>query len=236
METVFSEELSLALAGLPEGLRPSVTSWLDRCEISDAGFTARPEALDLLLRLVACSEFAASTLRREWDWFLDNAADLSAPPSAEDLEQFTGAIAASDEPVETVRKALREYRHRYLVRVLWRELAGAARLEDTLHDLSRLADKLLSAAAIYAERRVEEKYGRVRDGEGGPVPLVVLGMGKLGGRELNFSSDIDLVFLYPEGRESDGDRRLSAQEYFARVARQVIALLDEVTEDGSAMT
>jgi glutamate-ammonia-ligase adenylyltransferase len=59
-------------------------------------------------------------------------------------------------------------------------------------------------------------------------------MGKLGGRELNFSSDIDLIFLYPEGGDSDGQKCLSAQEYFTRVSRQVVALLDEVTADGFA--
>jgi glutamate-ammonia-ligase adenylyltransferase len=188
----------------------------------------------VLLRLVACSEFAAAHLRRDWDWFIGEGADLSAPPSAADLERFAAEIAASDEALETVRQALRKYRHRYLLRVLWREVAGVARLEETLHDLSRLADRLLFAAAGYAERRIRERYGCVRDGEGEPVPLVILGMGKLGGRELNFSSDIDLIFLYPEGGESDGERCLSAQEYFTRVGRQVIALLDEVTEDGFA--
>jgi glutamate-ammonia-ligase adenylyltransferase len=57
-------------------------------------------------------------------------------------------------------------------------------------------------------------------------------MGKLGGGELNFSSDIDIIFLYPDAVESDGARPLSAAEYFARLSRQIIALLDEVTSDG----
>jgi glutamate-ammonia-ligase adenylyltransferase len=234
MEPSLTDELARGLAELPEELHSSVSNWLDWAELRAVEPAFRPEVPGVLLRLVACSEFAASTLRREWNWFLGQGADLAAPPSVEDLERFAAAIAASDEPIDTVRKALREYRHRYLARVLWRELAGSAELEDTLHDLSRLADELLSAAAAYAERRIEEKYGRIRDAKGNPVSLVVLGMGKLGGRELNFSSDIDLVFLYPEGKESDGDRSLSAQEYFARVGRQIIALLDEVTEDGFA--
>jgi glutamate-ammonia-ligase adenylyltransferase len=64
------------------------------------------------------------------------------------------------------------------------------------------------------------------------VPLVILGMGKLGGNELNFSSDIDIIFLYPEDGETDGARRISTQEYFGRLSRRVIALLDETTADG----
>jgi glutamate-ammonia-ligase adenylyltransferase len=234
MEGLLNDELASALAELPEALRPSVGNWLDRVGPEDADFAARPGALGVLLRVVACSEFAAATLRREWAWFLDQAADLSAPPSIEDLEQFAAMIAASDDPPDTVRKALRGYRHRYLLRVLWREVAGLAELEQTLQDLSRLADRLLAAAAAYAGRQVAERCGRVRDGNGHPVSLVILGMGKLGGWELNFSSDIDLIFLYTEGKESDGERCLSAHEYFARVGRGIVALLDEVTEDGFA--
>ena len=234
MESLPNDELSCALAELPEALWPSVTNWLERAGLTDADFVSRPGALGVLLRLVACSEFAAATLRREWPWFLDQEADLSSPPDGDDLEQFAAGIASSDDPPAAVRKALRGYRHRYLVRVLWREVAGVAELEETLHDLSRLADRLLAGAAAYAERQVERKCGRVRDGDGQPVPLVILGMGKLGGRELNFSSDIDLVYLYPEGRESDGERCLSAHEYFARIGRGIVALLDEVTEDGFA--
>ena len=64
------------------------------------------------------------------------------------------------------------------------------------------------------------------------IALVILGMGKLGGRELNFSSDIDLIFCYSEDGQSDGDRELSAEEYFGRLSRQVIALIDEQTVDG----
>jgi glutamate-ammonia-ligase adenylyltransferase len=234
MESVLKDELARALIELPEGLRPSASNWLGRVEAGAAELASRPEALGALLRLVACSEYAAATLLRDWGWFLEHGADLSAPPSTKELEQFAAAMAVSEEPAEAVKKSLRRYRHRYLLRVLWREVARAATLEETLADLSRLADQLLAAAAAYAERELEARYGRVRDSKGNPVPLVILGMGKLGGRELNFSSDVDLVFLYPEGRESDGDRCLSAQEYFARVGRGIIALLDEVTEDGFA--
>ena len=69
-------------------------------------------------------------------------------------------------------------------------------------------------------------------GTGEPVPLVILGMGKLGGHELNFSSDIDVIFLYPQDGETDGPRRLSAPEYFARLSQGIVRLLDEVTSDG----
>ena len=234
MESVLNKQLACALVELPDDLQPTVRNWAERVTGQWGELALPPATLSVLLRLVASSEFAASTLLREWTWFLDHEAGLSEPPSAEDLANFAAAIARSEEPIGQVRKTLREYRHRYLVHVLWREIQGGVTVEETLCDLSRLADQLLAAAAVYAERLVRDKHGLVCDSRGDPVSLVILAMGKLGGHELNFSSDIDLIFLYPEGAESDGDRCLSAQEYFARVGRSVITLLDEVTEDGFA--
>jgi glutamate-ammonia-ligase adenylyltransferase len=119
-----------------------------------------------------------------------------------------------------------------MLHILWREVAGVATLEDTLSGLSALADQLLDAAAGFAARQLCERYGVIRNEHGEPVSIVILGMGKLGGKELNFSSDIDLIFLFPSGTDSDGRKCLSAQEYFTRLSRHVVALLDEVTADG----
>ena len=98
--------------------------------------------------------------------------------------------------------------------------------------LSALADRMLAAAVGYAERQLGERFGRFRDREGAIVPLVVLAMGKLGGGELNFSSDIDIVFLYPADGESDGPRTLSGQQFFTRFSQSIVSLLDERTADG----
>jgi glutamate-ammonia-ligase adenylyltransferase len=187
-----------------------------------------------LARLIRCSEFAAATLKRERAWFDECQDLLNAPPDPDELVQFAEIIATSNDDVETVKRRLRRYRHRHLFHVLWREVAGTATLEETLTALSDLADYLLDAAARYGGRLLQERFGVVRGPQGEEVPIVILGMGKLGGGELNFSSDIDLVFLYPEGTESDGGRCLSAQEYFTRWSRQIVALLDEVTADGFA--
>jgi len=234
MESLLNDDVARVIAELPEELRPSVVHWMTRVDSQGPGLALGAEDLRVLVRVVACSEFAASTLLRERAWFAENVLTLADRPSAEGLERFATEIASSEEPIDRVKKELRDYRHRYLLHVLWREVAGTATVEETLHDLSRLADCLLAAAAGYAGRQVIERFGRVRDTAGDDVPLVIMGMGKLGGHELNFSSDIDLIFLYPQDGESDGDRCLSAQEYFTRVSRMVVALLDEVTEDGFA--
>ncbi|MDH3532923.1 MAG: bifunctional [glutamate--ammonia ligase]-adenylyl-L-tyrosine phosphorylase/[glutamate--ammonia-ligase] adenylyltransferase [Gammaproteobacteria bacterium] len=221
-----------AVAKLPQELRASALRWFERCgESHDVG-DIHADVIAPLTRVIAASNFAASTTLQEWLWLVDRQRQLAAPPDTRELAAFARQIAASNEPVETVKEQLRRFRNRYLLHVLWREIEEEASLEGTLIALSDLADRLLEAAAGYAERQMHERFGIVRDDAGERVPLVILGMGKLGGRELNFSSDIDLIFVFPGGDASDGARSLSAVEYFTRMARQIVALLDEVTGNG----
>lgn len=216
--------MSVSLDTVPGPLRESVGLWLER--YGEGGPVAD------LIKLVACSEFAGAVVMREKDWFLDNVATFERAPDALQLNAFVAETAATDATVDDVQSRLRRFRNRYLLHVIWREVFGLADLDETLTSLSLLADRLLDAASQYAERTLVPRYGVVRNPDGDRVPLVILGMGKLGGRELNFSSDIDLIFLYPEAGETDGAKRVSAQEYFGRLARQIIALLDETTVDG----
>src|SRR5690606_2521003 len=113
-------------------------------------------------------------------------------------------------------------------------LAGACSIEQGLADLSTLADALIRAALAYAAERLEPRFGRAFGESGSPAPLLVLAMGKLGGRELNFSSDVDLVFLHPDGVRLDG-RDGDPQEYYRRLAQALIRLLDRTTDDGFAL-
>jgi len=224
------ESTAQYIAGLPAKLQPVARLWFERLAEQDAFV---PEALIAsVARLVACSEFAGKVLLRETPWFLENVASFKSPSDSGEIDSFVEAIASSDADAATVKSELRRFRNRYMLRVLWREIQQQADLDETLQQLSELADRLLDAATRYAERQQEPRFGRVRNAAGDVVPLVILGMGKLGGRELNFSSDIDIIFCYAENGETDGDRRLSAQEYFARLSRQIIALIGETTVDG----
>lgn len=216
--------MSVSLSNLPEPLREPVGHWLER--FGEDG--ANPD----LVKLVASSEFAGTTVLREKDWFLENVTSFDQPFDAEELDALVAEIASSDETTGVVQSRLRRFRNRFMLRVLWREVHALATLDETLTALSLLADRMLDAACQYAENSMAPRYGIVRDKAGNKVPMVILGMGKLGGRELNFSSDIDLIFLYPEEGETDGAKKISAQEYFGRLVRQVIALLDEPTADG----
>jgi len=137
---------------------------------------------------------------------------------------------AADEAA--VMRELRLFRRREMLRIAWRDLAGWAVLEETLGHLSELAEVCLRAADEWVHRDMVARHGEPRSVDGVPQRLLVVAMGKLGGGELNFSSDIDLVFLYPESGESDGDRPLSNEQFFTRAGRQLIRLLDEGTPDG----
>jgi glutamate-ammonia-ligase adenylyltransferase len=223
---------SQKLGELPEALRPGVARWFDRLEDAHGSVGLAADVESQLLRVVAVSEFAGSTLLRDWEYWQSRLQQLSLPPDLQELRTFADDVAATEAGVDEVKSRLRRFRHRFMLRVLWREVAGTARLDETLGALSALADQLLAAAGGYAERQLEDRFGRFRDSEGRTVPLVVLAMGKLGGGELNFSSDIDIVFLYPADGESDGPRTLSGQQFFTRLSQSIVALLDERTADG----
>ncbi len=234
MTAADKKTIQKALEVLPAELRESVLIWADRLHDNGAEWPAQEPALSVLLRLVGTSDFAARILLREWEWFRQtlNRNELSAPPLEARLRQFIADFEADSADLDASKAKLRQFRNRQLVHILWRSIEGSANLQESLSSLSNLADGLIEAAVVYSNRLLTPRFGNARNADGDEIPLVVLAMGKLGGRELNFSSDIDIIFLYREEGETDGPRVLSAHEYFTRRSRQIVALLDEVTADG----
>ena len=149
-----------------------------------------------------------------------------------EIQERTRNIAADDPDIDRAKAALRQLRNQHLVLILWRSMRGADSVQQTLHALSYLADRLIEASSKVATRGLETQFGKPVNDAGDEVFLLTLAMGKLGGKELNFSSDIDLVFLYTEEGVTTGQRSISAHEYFARLSRRIVALLDEVSADG----
>ena len=127
---------------------------------------------------------------------------------------------------------LRRWRRREMVRIAWRDLAGHATVEETLADLSAFADDAIRYACRHTEHALTARYGVPEYADGTPMPLVVVGMGKLGGGELNFSSDIDLVFLFPGYGETVHAAPISHDEYFVRYGQSLLRLLSTPTVDG----
>lgn len=186
----------------------------------------------LLARARHASRFIARVFEREPDWVEAATADgefgRTLPPVA---GRLAAALAGIVDEAAFLR-ALRRFRNREMARLALRDIAGWAPLDETLHGLSDLADAACDAALGHANAVLEARHGQPRDAEGNPSRPFVLGMGKLGGRELNFSSDIDLIFGYGARGETDGARSLSNEEYFAKLARETSRLLSTPTEDG----
>ena len=131
-------------------------------------------------------------------------------------------------------RRLRRFRNRQQLRIIWRDLTRQADLGETCGDLSDLADACIDGAYQWLYPRHCEQFGTpIGRRSGQPQHLVILGMGKLGAHELNLSSDIDLIFGYPEGGETEGVKRaLDNQEFFTRLGQRVIKALDAITVDG----
>ena len=201
-----------------------------------AGGEAAGLADEELTGVFACSEFVATRLERTPDLLSQLVAGGELDRPVDPAETGRRALALVEEfPDEPgFMAALRRLRHRELVRIAWRDLARAASLAETLAGLSGIADATIRAAHAHATRALATRFGLPRSASGEPLELLVLGMGKLGGGELNFSSDVDLVFLYPEPGETDGRRSISNEEYFTRFGQTLIRLLDAPTVDGFA--
>jgi len=187
-----------------------------------------------LAGVFACSEFVAAAAQRE-PALLDSLAAsglLERSRREGELDELASAVVAVQEDEAGFMAALRTLRRHELLRIAWRDLTGRAGLATTLQELSALADAAIRGARSFATRSLAARFGLPRSAAGEELELVVLGMGKLGGRELNFSSDIDLVFLYPEAGETDGRRSIANEEYFTRLGQALIRVLDAPTVDG----
>ena len=188
-------------------------------------------------RVLACSEFVADLCRAR-PHLLAELIDSGRLEAAADSQAIVTTVRAdladlahaADEAA--LRHALRTLRQREMLRIAWRDLAGWADLDETLTALSALADALIDGALGWLYRTLVEQHGQPRAADGAPVELVVLGMGKLGGQELNFSSDIDLIFGFASAGACDGPRGLDNEEFFVRLARRLIGALDEFDADG----
>ncbi|WP_133129818.1 bifunctional [glutamate--ammonia ligase]-adenylyl-L-tyrosine phosphorylase/[glutamate--ammonia-ligase] adenylyltransferase [Legionella yabuuchiae] len=137
-----------------------------------------------------------------------------------------------DLPEHQFTKALRYVRHRHLLRLYLRELAGFASTKVTTMDWSYFAEAMIGHAVKFCHKILKAQYGSPCDKSGSPVGLFALTMGKLGGRELNFSSDIDLIFAYSSAGKTNGVQEITNQEYFTRLIRLFMQLFQTMTPDG----
>jgi len=202
-----------------------------------ATLAEHPGATPLLARVLGSSQVLADALRRR----PSNLAWLLEPATmrlwfAEDLAADLALTLGPFETREARMNALRRFKYRHLLRIGARDLLGDADLARTTEELSHLADACMAQALAEAAAAVGDAYGAPLGSAGSQTGLAVVAMGKLGGDELNYSSDIDLMFVYGEDGETAGGPagRLANGEYFTRVCRELVSLLEEITDEGYA--
>jgi glutamate-ammonia-ligase adenylyltransferase len=196
--------------------------------------TAAPALRDALPRVLAASDFVAGSLARDpalASWLIDEGALDHTIDAAEMRRRLTASLAGQPD-LAGFMAALRRQRLREMVRIAWRDLAGSASVAEILAETTAFADAAIEAALEYASHDLARTYGEPRSVDGEPQPLVVIGMGKLGGGELNFSSDIDLIFVFPEKGETSGGRTIDNEDFFTRLGRLLIRILGERTAEG----
>ncbi|WP_166766402.1 bifunctional [glutamate--ammonia ligase]-adenylyl-L-tyrosine phosphorylase/[glutamate--ammonia-ligase] adenylyltransferase [Xanthomonas euroxanthea] len=176
-----------------------------------------------LAQVALASEFALDTLARQ-PALLQHLAQPDPPP-------LPLPVLDPAQP-QAWPAQLRRYRSAESTRLVWRDVLGLDSVNATLAGATRLAETCLQCGLQALEQQFRDRHGQVIAEDGSVQRLVVFGLGKLGGGELNFSSDVDLVYAYPQGGQSDGARPLAAEEYFARLGQQLAKLLDETTADG----
>jgi glutamate-ammonia-ligase adenylyltransferase len=197
--------------------------------------TTHPGAALLLARLGGSSQFLADVLRR-WPntlaWLLEprTMRQWLREDLAEDLAQSAGRRTTP----EGRMNALRRFKYRHLLRIGVRDLLGDADVAMTTEELAHVADVCLAEAWRTADAKARAQWGAPLDEHGAETGLAVVGMGKLGGEELNYSSDIDLMFVYgADGRTAGGPAgRVDNAEYFDRVCRDLVAMIDTATDEG----
>ncbi len=227
---------------LPESLAEvAAAAWTQVLERADDDLVARlehavsPEAIRRqLLRILACSPFAAELSRRRPELLcalLESGELQSTLPES----RFREALARRlDEPGADMAVVLRRFRQWHMLRIVWRDFCRLADTRETIRDTSLLAEACIIEALDRCHARLTERFGQPLGGvTGEPQQLIVLGMGKLGARELNVSSDIDLIFAYPEPGYTDGERKpISNEQFFVKLGQMLIGMLDEVTAEG----
>ncbi len=220
-----SPELALTVA-------TSLNQWLEKLTELKLDFYPTPEITDSIVKVWCSSAFIAESCTRKPEILLElnTSGDLLRAYPDNHFSQQLSQLQCANEA--DLMQALRKFRQREMIRIAWRDLAGWAPLSETLMDVSLLADACIQYALDFLYQLACDKRGTPLLSDGSPQQIIVLGMGKLGAYELNYSSDIDLIFAYPENGELPDKKASSYSEFFTRLCQSLVKVLDETTADG----
>ena len=199
-------------------------------------FLDEPLVSQQWIKSVACSRFLRDQLLKHPSLI----AQLSAVPPCESKVQFKQHLLAeletllnlADEP-NTLASSLRVFRNRFMACLIHRDINRLQSTRQTCMQLSLLAEAILQATLHFHFRQLQARHGTPRNAQGLEQGLLILGMGKLGAWELNLSSDIDLIFAYPEpGNTDHPSRSLTNAQFFTKLGQAIIQSLDTITAEG----
>ncbi len=226
---------------VPESLQPLLEqNWQQFSAQLDelATLTLPPRFAEDLTRVCVGSDYVTQQLGLRMGLLAELAAsgDLYQDYSADSYRQRLQHKLSKADTENDLHRLLREFRQREQIRLIWRDLCRLTDMRGTTRELSWLADNCIDETLSWLHNSLVQRYGQPMaeqpDGSQKPQYLVVLGMGKLGANELNLSSDIDLIFSYPEHGHTDGKRGTDNKDFFIRLGKKLIQALDNITVNG----
>lgn len=228
----FSQQLQEIPADLRGRVAQKISRYKDKLAGEQLTMPRHVDFVSSLPKVWCCSDFVADSCIANPGLIADiiTSGDLFASGShasyAQQLQQTTVASQ------QDLLRVLRLFRRREMVRIAWRDLAGWASLDETMANLTSLAEVCTQHALQYLYNSACQQQGTPLKANGEAMNIVVLAMGKLGGGELNFSSDIDLIFAYRQDGVLAGGKQTSYQQFFTSLCQNLITVLDKVTADG----
>ena len=221
---------------LPEAVKAAVIITLDQWDKQltklNLNLPLSPELSASFIKVWVGSQYVSDSCIRYPQLLIDLVTSkhlFTAYPQDHYAQQLAQLSVISE---ADLMQKLRYFRRQEMVRIAWRDLAGWAPLAETLAELSWLADACIQFALAFLYQEACAFRGTPLLSDGSPQQIIVLGMGKLGAYELNYSSDIDLIFAYPENGVLSDRKATSYSEFFTRLCQRLVKVLDEITVDG----
>ncbi len=224
------------LSQIPPPLHAMVENfWCDWCK-SCVEKEINPEQVISLAQLGktwACSDFVArNCIRYPANFYRLQTEGFATKRNIEKYRQLVTQAVSAAKDEKQLMATLRILRQQEMLRISWRDLNAVADIKTILQELTDFAEAMVVVVLQHLEQQQAEIFGMPRDANGEAQSLLVFAMGKMGGGELNFSSDIDLIFSFAENGETPGPRRKSHYEFYLAVIRKLVKMLDEVTAEG----
>ncbi len=224
------------LSHVPSSLHSIVENfWFDWCKSCAEKDINPDQAIELekLGKTWACSDFVArNCIRYPAIYYKLEAEGFATGRSIENYRELVNQIVTTAKDDNELMSTLRVLRQQEMLRIAWRDLNALADIKTILQELTDFAEAVVAVVLQHLEQQQAEIFGMPVDADGEELPLLVFAMGKMGGGELNFSSDIDLIFSFTENGETTGPRRKSFYEFYLAVIRKLVKVLNDVTAEG----